>query len=906
MRSSRLLVVSTTALILALGVQSGLAAQTAPRPLTFDDYGDWSRITQVELAPDGSWLTHAYQPNDGDASFFVRSLDGTQVHERMNGSSPAFSADSRWVAFLTSPPEEEAEATRERREPVRRTLHLIDLATGEAREVAGAAGFNFSSDGRFIAIHRAQTDADADHSGADLLLHDLQNGSILTFGNVAEYGFNDAGSQLAILVDAADQSGNGLYLIDPADGRMRSLRVGQKRFEDLAWNAAGTAIAVLEGTTPEGMSQRANDLIVVSNLNQSPRVSVAGSAGIAAGLVISELANTRWSGDDARVLVGLKEQTDAEPSSRGADEDEVNVDVWHWLDDDIQSRQMITANADRRFTWTTVYDPAADRFVQLADEAMPRVDFTDNGRWAIGRRDEPYRWDYDSQGGQADYVRIDPATGEGAVFATAVRNSMGDSPDGRWYVYVQNEVVYAVDLQSLETTNLTAATGIDFMNREFDAVAERPANGIGGWTEDGRVLLYTRYDVFAVSPADGAFTQLTGGAGEREEIRYRIVRTDPDQDYVDPSNTILSAYGEWTKQSGYMRARPGRDPEPLMFGDEMIGGLRMASDGGRLVFTRQTFERFPDYWVADAEFNAPRQVTEANPQIAEFAWGRRVLVDYTDDRGNNLQATLALPADYVEGQRYPMVVYFYEKMSQRHHEFSMPVYDDRPHMSTYASNGYLVLMPDIVYDDGLPGMSALDDVVAATEKVIELGYADREQIGLQGHSWGGYQSSFIVTQTDLFAAVVTGAPLTNLMSMYNINYKSSGQGNGAILEWSQGRFGVTPWDDFEMYRSQSPVHHADQIQTPFLILHGTEDGAVDWNQGLEFYNAARRLGKEVILLSYPGEPHHLAREANQKDFQSRMWQYFDHHLRGAVAPDWMTRGVPFLEKGRTARPRIIS
>jgi dipeptidyl aminopeptidase/acylaminoacyl peptidase len=253
-----------------------------------------------------------------------------------------------------------------------------------------------------------------------------------------------------------------------------------------------------------------------------------------------------------------------------------------------------------------------------------------------------------------------------------------------------------------------------------------------------------------------------------------------------------------------------------------------------------------------------------------------------------------------------MVVYFYEKMSQRHHEFSMPVYDDRPHMSTYASNGYLVLMPDIVYEPGRPGSSALDDVTAAASKVVELGYADPDQIGLQGHSWGGYESSFIVTQTDMFAAVVTGAPLTNLMSMYNINYKSSGSGNGPILEWSQGRLGTTPWDDFDLFVSQSPIHHAPGISTPFLILHGTDDGAVDWNQGLEFYNAARRLDKEVILLSYPGEPHHLAREANQKDFQRRMMQYFDHHLRGIAAPEWIEKGIPFLSKGKEAGPKIIS
>jgi dipeptidyl aminopeptidase/acylaminoacyl peptidase len=245
-----------------------------------------------------------------------------------------------------------------------------------------------------------------------------------------------------------------------------------------------------------------------------------------------------------------------------------------------------------------------------------------------------------------------------------------------------------------------------------------------------------------------------------------------------------------------------------------------------------------------------------------------------------------------------MLVYFYEKMSQNHHQYSSLVYDDRPHMSEYASDGYLVLMPDIVYNDGKPGTSALDDVTSAVKKVIDLGYADPARIGLQGHSWGGYESSFIVTQTDMFAAVVTGAPLTNLESMHNILYKQTGGGNAPLIQWGQGRMATVPWDDPEGYASQSPVRFVRNITTPFMILHGTADGAVDWNQGLEFYVAARREGKQVILLSYMDEPHHLAKKENQIDFQRRMKQFFDHYLKDAPAPEWMTNGVPYLERGR--------
>jgi dipeptidyl aminopeptidase/acylaminoacyl peptidase len=314
------------------------------------------------------------------------------------------------------------------------------------------------------------------------------------------------------------------------------------------------------------------------------------------------------------------------------------------------------------------------------------------------------------------------------------------------------------------------------------------------------------------------------------------------------------------------------------------------------MYTLQTFVEFPDYYVSNTKFEDQIKVTDANPQQAEYAWGRRILIDYNNSQGKKLQATLALPAGYEQGEQYPMLVYFYEKMSQRHHQYSMPRYDDRPHMSTYASDGYLVLMPDVVYNVGTPGSDALDCVGAAVNKVIELGYADPDRIGLQGHSWGGYQSSFLVTQTEMFACVVTGAPPTNLISFYNTLYKSSGRNQHGIMETGQVRMGSNPWQEPEMWRSQSPVHQAENIKTPFMILHGTEDGSVDWIEGLGYYNAARRLGKEVILLSYPDEGHHLSKRENQKDFQIRMKEYFDHYCKGTPAPDWLLNGVPFLKK----------
>jgi dipeptidyl aminopeptidase/acylaminoacyl peptidase len=917
---------------------SSLAAQDS-KPLQLEDYGPWSRITSVAISPDGSWMTYAYAPNEGDTRFFIRNLDDMELppaDSAVSGTGPVFSEDGRWLAYITTPPEEEADRLREEREPVPRTLHLRNLASGETTELDNVASFQFSENSRWLATGKTRPGGggggtagsgrpggpggggtagggsdDEASRGADLILRELASGVVTNIGNVGEFAFNEEGTHLAYVVDAEDRIGNGLYLKQLESGRVFPLSTGQAIYARLTWNEQGDRMAALRGSKPDSLGRRENVLLAfvgVKDVGTSSSLEPleydpSSDSSFPEGFVASELQALTWSEDGNRIFFGIKEQEEVVEES---DEPEADVDVWHWKDERIQSVQMVQAAGDRRSTDQAVLNLDGMRFVRLADDDMRQVQISDDGRWGIGYDDSAYRMDRDNPSNRRDAYLVDPTSGERTLIAEALVNPMGISPDSRWFLFWQDRKVQAFHLESSRIVDLTARTGgVDFEDTDFDRPVQKPTYGVGGWSNDGRwVFLNGKYDVWKVSLEDDQSLNLTSGAGERDEVRYRIVDLDLEDDGLDTTVPLfLSAYGDWTKKSGYFRARDGQDPEPLLWEDAMIGsggfrspGVVKARDASRVLFTRQTFVDFPDWWVTDPDFHRPSRVTEANPQQAEYAWGSRVLLDYTDGRGNRLQATLTLPAGYEEGRRYPMIMYFYEKMSQRHHEFSMPVYDDRPHMSTYASNGYLVLMPDIIYDTGYPGSSALDDVTAAARAAIDAGYADADRICLQGHSWGGYETSFIVTQTDMFACVVTGAPLTNLISMYNINYKSSGSSNGPILEWSQGRMDTSPYHDFDLYVSQSPLHHVERISTPFLILHGTEDGAVDWNQGLEYYNAARRMGKEVILLSYPGEPHHLSREENQKDFQIRMKQYFDHYLKDEPAPRWLAEGVPFLQK----------
>jgi dipeptidyl aminopeptidase/acylaminoacyl peptidase len=923
-------------LLLLAGVP--LAAQEKP-PIIVDDYGAWKQISSVVLSPDGEWMAWVQDRLEGEDSLYVKALDGETLYVAPRGQSPAFSRDSRWVAYLIAPPEREGGqgggAAPQRppsptpgqrpgqggRNAEGRTLVLKNLASGDSVTFADVTSHSFPENTDILLLRKRGPGNDAGYDGADLLVYDLGDGTSLNLGNVSEFAVNDPGTHLAYLVDARDDAGNGLYLLDLATNAVLPLNTDQATYSNLTWEEDGEVLAALRGKVPEGKMERENVLLVLRDLG-SPRelqlLDPATASGFPQGFVLSERGGITWGEAGDRIFVGIKEQSDSLQELEGR----ANVDVWHWKDVDAQSVQQVQAQREQNRTWSSVVNlgPRGLSFVRLADESLETVSQAGDSKWGIGQDPKPYEYEVSWGGSKADRYRVDLENGARALMARDVGREVGTSPDGMWWIFLRDQDVIARNVPSGEEVNLTETSGVDFVNRQDDHPYELPAYGLAGWSEDGEsVILYDRFDVWEV-PLDGSpASNLTAGVGGRDQIQFRVTTLEPtpggggfrgfgrgggsDREIDLSEPVLLTAYGERTKRSGYWEVEKGSAPEPIFWVDKSVGRPIKADDAERMVFTQETFVEFPDYWVSDTRFRSPRRVTDANPQQADFAWSPgRVLIDYVDDRGNELQGTLGLPAGYEEGKRYPMLVYFYELSSQNHHRYQGPTYDDRPHMATYASNGYLVFQPDIVYTIGQPGTSAVDDLTSSIQKVIDLGYADPDHIGLQGHSWGGYQSSFVVTQTDMFAAVVTGAPPTNLISFYNTLYRSTGTVQQGITEVGQVRMGTTPFEDFELYLSQSPIHHTGDITTPFLILHGTADGSVDYGQGLEYFNMARRMGKEVILLSYPDEGHHLSRKENRIDFQIRMMQFFDHYLKGTQPAKWMVEGVPYLDRDY-ANPR---
>lgn len=906
-------------LILLLIAASSLNAQNPAekKPLTIEDYALWRSITSTAISDDGNWISFAYSKRESDDSLYVENLKTGKEYLISCGSRARFSDDSKWVAYMIALPFKEAEKLREQNKPVSSKAELMNLETGVKITWDNVASFSFPKGSSHLAVRKTKADPKTEHNGTDLILRNLQGGNEELIGSVSSFSFNKSGEILAYTVDTADKDGNGLYIIYLETGKRRPLDNGKAEYAQMTWDEEGTAIAVLKGKEKKGFERKENTLLTFTGLTEVRfyrlEYNPADASDFPKDMVISELGTLSWSQDVTKVFLGIKEQKEKEEEEEkpegkeegkeGEDEKEeekkddpvADVDIWHWNDEQIQSVQMIRANRDRNRTHRSVFDLKSKRFMQLTDDEMRSISITRDGKWGIGQNDRAYISDWEER--KADYYRVNIETGERTLMFKAHGRTMGLAPDSRHFLYWKDGHVWDYVIESGVQVNLTQNAPLSFANEEYDHPGEVPPYGVTGWTKDGSsVILRHKYDLW-LQPLDGSqATNLTGGTGDRDEIQFRYIRVDPEERFIDLSKPILlSASGRWTKKSGFFLLRRGKLTE-LVYDDKRFGRVVKAKNADRFMFTIQTFQDYPDYFVGDGKFSNFMKVTQANPQQADFKWGHSILFDYTNNDGVRLQGWLGIPDDYREELKLPMLVNFYEKNSQNVHRYPTPRYAGSPNFAGYLSNGYLVMQPDVHFRTRTSHSDMMECVEAAVKKVIEMGYADPDRIAVHGHSYSGQGSAYIATHSTMFRAIVYGAGATNLVSDFNQLWKSSGTSQHRYDIYGQGRFGANPFDDLDLYIEQSALHAAPNMNIPLLILHGTEDGSVEWLQAVEFYNALRFNGKEVILLSYPGEGHGLRKYENQIDFQRRARQFLNHHLKGEAAPEWMVKGRNFIDK----------
>lgn len=901
------------------------------RPLTFTDLMQLREIEQPSIAANGRWIAFTAEPDRGDPEVIARAVDGGAHYVIPLASNPLISPDGAFVAARLNPSMEAMEAAG-RGDAPRPGVALLTTATGAVVEISDVRSFGFSADGAWLAYHEfAPRDEDgtgeAQDSGSDdaagdrepgttLILRELASGRLIELAEVRSFAFDEEGRFIAYDVAAADNARDGLYVRDlRASGEPESTVDARPfgHYAELTWAESEAALAFVVAMEDKDGVAGKGTLMAWRGSSTSELVS---SDDAPDDWFVPTTNTLAWSKDGARLFFGWRpirdderehlEGTATEEASQDGPFDPYDaeailadrgVDVWHWLDPRINPQQKILWNREKDRTYTNVYHLGSGNIVRLADPEVPDLTVPDNAHVALASSDVPYRWESTWTGGNSDAYVVDVSTGERTMIAERLDGRASLSAEGRFAVYYSDGDYFLFDVASGEPRNITAALGVPFANEDHDFPRPAPGYGLGGWIEgDAAVLVYDKYDIWVIPTDGGPAWNLTEGKGREQKRILRVIDTDPEALAIGADDELLlSSYHDLTKNFGFYRARADRPGVTRLLEEEkMFSLLARAEDADTVLFTREDYDEFPDLWVADdTSFTNPRKLTDVNPNIGDFAWGTSELTEWLSADGIPTQGVVIKPGNYEEGKRYPVLVYYYRFFSQRLHEFNQPAVNHRPSFPLYASNGYVVFLPDVRFEVGRPGFASTKSVVPGVQHLIDIGLADPAAVALHGHSWSGYQTAFMVTQTNIFNTAIAGAPVGNMTSAYSGIRLGSGLARQFQYEMTQSRLSGSLWEARDDYIDNSPVFFADKIETPMLILHGDVDDAVPWEQSIELYLAMRRNGKEAVFLQYRDEPHHPQTYANKLDWAMKMKEWIDHYLKGTLAPDWIKKGISY-------------
>jgi dipeptidyl aminopeptidase/acylaminoacyl peptidase len=877
---------------------ASLSAQV-PRPVTPGDYGRFETLGLAALSPDGKWLAYSITRVDEHTELRVRSLTRDTTIAIAMGGSPTFNSNSRWLAFTRAVTPEEREKLEREKKPVRASLGLLDLATLQWTTLGPSSGHRFSGDGRYIAWRAYPMDA-AKRDAADLVVRDLAGAASQTFGNVSSFAWSDVAARLAMVIETDGNAGNGVHLFNGATSRLTTLAGSTDRYRGLAWRRLGSDLVVLRSRASGAFRDSTHLVLAWTGLDQ-PSMKThrldPDSGAIPAGLRVTETRVPEWAADGSFVVIGLRPRTPASSDpSRATAAKASDVQVWHAKDVRPIPQQKAQDQADQRRSLAAVWRLAEHRVIQVGSDLMEAATVPRTARYATEALSADHAFGAMFGRPRRDVDVVDLTTGRRQRALNGVPFFLGASPSGRLLAHFQGGQWRVWDAAAAREIPLPRA-GAEFANLEDDhPVAERGPYGLAGWSVDEKSLLvYDRYDVWQLATDGSSAARLTNGAPDR--LVHRVVRLDPQQPGIDLARPVyLAIAGSWSKQSGFARLVRGT-VERLTLGDAQHGRLIRADSAPVLAFVRERFDTPPNWFVGPATLAEARQVSATNPGFAGHAWGKAELVEFSSDSGRRLQGALYYPADYDAGRKYPMIVNTYEIMSNALHTFVAPSQRSYYNRAVWTSQGYFVFTPDVVFRPGDPGRSYLESVIPAVRSVIARGMVDSSRIGLVGHSWGGYEAAYAPTQTNLFATSIAGAPITNFLSFAGAFHWTPGIPEFDHWETGQARMVKPPWEDLAGHLRNSPAAHVDKLQRPMLMMFGDADGTVDWHQGVEFYNFARRAGKEdFVMLVYPGEDHGLRKRENQVDYHRRILEWFGHYLKGDPAAEWMRRGVTWQER----------
>ena len=909
------------------GGGSATAAPLNPgeKPLvTPKDFGKWESLGAARLSPDGQWIAVGVSRGNEENELRVRSGMRNTTIVVPYGSAPSFTPDSRWVSYLVGVSPKERDRLTKDKKPVHTGILVRNLTTGDTTTLGDVASFSYSGDGRFIAMTRYATEG---KRVQDVVVQELATGMRLVFSSVAEQAWADARALLAFTMTVDGGTGNAVQLFDGSNSTVRVLESSTSIYRGLAWRPKSTDLAVLRTKVEKEFSDTAHAVLAwrsVASAGTTVRALEAGASAIPRGLRVADYRRPSWSKDGSALYLGLRARDVIADAPKKSDEKISDVEIWHTKDVHVIPEQRSSESRDLRATTLASWRVSDGTVVRIGSDPAETTTVLEGDRVATEIDRTPYPFGQKFGRRDEDVWTIDLTTGTRTRILEKVRHYFGGNPTGTHLAWFDGRDYWVVNVANGARTNLTAkltaksatkAAGqpVDFVDREDDHPTDvLPSIGQPSWTKDGtRLLVNSAFDVWSLALDGSAGVRLTNGTAEK--LQHRIVSLGggvgggggggggfgaaAGERGVDLAKPVyLALYGTKSKKSGYARLMPTGEVHRLLLADQSVGGLAKADSADRYSFTRQSFADSPALYAAGPDLANPQAITTTNSFQKDYAWGKTELMDFTSTIGTPLQAILYYPANYDPKKKYPMIVYTYELLSQGLHRYISPRENDYYNANVFTQNGYFVLMPDIVFRPREPGLSVLYSVEAAVKKVIARGLVDPARVGHTGHSQGGYEAYFLATHSTMFATAVAGAGISDMISFAGQMHWSSVP---EFDHWETGQFRmeVAPWEDMAAMVKNSPLDKIHIMPAKSLLLEiGGDDPTVDMRQGVEFYNYARRAGKDVVMLLYPGEGHGLGKKENAVDYERRILQWFGHYLKGEPAAKWITDGQSWQER----------
>lgn len=929
------------------------------KALDHDCYDLWNTIFDAKLSDNGQWLHYTLKSGKGDTTLVIRQTGSDKQFTIPRGALPRFSKDGKYAVYLIGADKKDDDKDKGNDDvgqafqpvsafdqptdpkpapPTGKALGILDLQTGKTTTIPKVSSYRMPDKGNWIAylvpdVDDKKPDAKpmkpnegskppkpgfpgktvtAKPKPGDLVLRHLDTGAETKYADALSYSVSDDGARLAFFGTDKDNKKTSVNVVSSANGERLKLMEDEAKYNSLTFADSGDKLAFLSSRDDLKAKKPGFSLYLWQVGWKDAQALVTPAKGLPAGYGVAPGRQPNFSKNGQRLFFGLSELPKQEAKKSKADKnlDKVKVDIWHWKDPQLQPMQLVQIGKEQFRSYLAMLPLDKGAAVQLGTKEVPDVvvGAVGDGDVAIGSSDMPYQklmsWD---SPGYRDVYLIDVKSGDRQKVLTKAQSFVTLSPGGKYLTWWDGtaKAWMALSVKDRKTINLTRLLPCAVHDELHDTPAQPPAYGTAGWVKDDKaILIYDAHDIWAVDPESVLPPVcVTDKHGREKHLRFRYEKLDPKQQAIDPSQPmLLSAFDVKTKSQSYYHDQVSSTapPERLFICNENLDVKQKAKAANKLLMTRSSFHKFPDLWVCDTQFKGLKQLSQANPQQKDYSWGTSELVEWCSLDGAALNGILYKPDNFDAKKQYPMLVYFYERMSDKLHQHYVPAPSRSSiNVSFYVSRGYLVFIPDIPYKVGHPGQSCVNAVLPGVTSLIAKGFVDAKKIGVQGHSWGGYQIAHMLTKTKLFAAAEAGAPVSNMTSAYGGIRWSTGMSRMFQYEKTQSRIGGTLWSAQQLFIENSPIFSADCIETPLLMLHNDKDGAVPWYQGIELFVALRRLEKPCWMVNYNGEDHGLLKRENQIDWSIRLQQFFDHYLKGDPPPVWLADGVPATQKGKT-------